>query len=175
MSAAHLHIARTVSRRVERCLIPVLRDGHVPFSVVLFICRVSYFLFLCARYATMKENQEEVTHKIGLALMCTSTRLQPDQMLPELHPSSSSSSSLPKQGRVVTLLAHKVTVAAWSVADVCYWFSSLSLSQHYTPIMEENNINGEVLLNMHKDDWQEVGITNFGDIRILMLNIAKFH
>eukprot|EP00026_Physarum_polycephalum_P017895 Phypoly_transcript_19271.p1 GENE.Phypoly_transcript_19271~~Phypoly_transcript_19271.p1 ORF type:complete len:197 (+),score=26.15 Phypoly_transcript_19271:28-618(+) len=66
LSAAHLHVARTVCRRAERSIVPLLRDGAVPSGVGKYINRLSDFLFVCARYAAMKENHEEVAYKKGV-------------------------------------------------------------------------------------------------------------
>jgi len=126
---------------------------------------------MCARYASMKENQEESTHKIGLGVMRTRNTLQPEQMLPDIH--RSHSPLLPLQN-VTFSKVPKATVITWSIKEVGAWLSTLSLSQDYVPVARENNITGEVLLNMSKEDWKEIGVKNFGDVRLLVLNVAKF-
>jgi hypothetical protein len=43
----------------------------------------------------------------------------------------------------------------------------------YTSVLKENNINGHVLLTMTKEDWKDVGVQVFGDIRILVSSVAQ--
>lgn len=56
--SAALHLARTVCRRAERAVVPLLRDGQVEESAVRFLNRVSDFLFVLAR---------AVNHRAGVA------------------------------------------------------------------------------------------------------------
>jgi hypothetical protein len=44
----------------------------------------------------------------------------------------------------------------------------------YRKVIKDNDINGEVLLLMKtKEDWKEVGVTSFGDVRLLISKIGK--
>lgn len=40
-------------------------------------------------------------------------------------------------------------------------------------MVEEHNINGLVLLTMTRHDWLEVGVKDYGDMRILLTNVGK--
>lgn len=45
--SVHLHVARTVARRAERCM--VLLDGELPENAIPFLNRISDYLFVMAR------------------------------------------------------------------------------------------------------------------------------
>ncbi len=71
----------------------------------------------------------------------------------------------------------------WTAKDVILWTCSLSLSQRYRlfsptiklqlhnsycQILQSNDVNGKVLQTMKtKEDWRELGIVSFGDLRII--------
>lgn len=61
VSAAHLHVARTVCRRAERRVIS-LQDGTRTGAVV-YLNRLSDYLFVAARYANAKHGVSDVTWK----------------------------------------------------------------------------------------------------------------
>lgn len=83
LAAAHLHVARTVCRRAERAVVPLVADGHVPPEVgrylnryscmcVTRVCssnvgtwpyRLSDFFFVAARFASAAANAKEVVYK----------------------------------------------------------------------------------------------------------------
>ena len=66
-------------------------------------------------------------------------------------------------------------VGKWSVDEVVQWMDQLSLSQSYSSIIKSNNVNGIVLKTMKtKDDWKELGINLFGDLRILVTSVERF-
>lgn len=50
MATAQLHVARTVCRRAERCVIALSREEAVGQHVVVFLNRLSDLLFVAARY-----------------------------------------------------------------------------------------------------------------------------
>jgi len=50
-AAAALHLARTVCRRSERRVVPLMREGKVPNDVVVYLNRLSDLLFTMARVA----------------------------------------------------------------------------------------------------------------------------
>jgi cob(I)alamin adenosyltransferase len=62
-TAATLHLARSVCRRLERSLPQFVNDGNLDHIVAVYINRLSDFLFVLARYACLKEHKEEVIYK----------------------------------------------------------------------------------------------------------------
>uniref|UniRef100_A0A3B4B424 Cobalamin adenosyltransferase-like domain-containing protein n=1 Tax=Periophthalmus magnuspinnatus TaxID=409849 RepID=A0A3B4B424_9GOBI len=58
-SSATLHLARTICRRAERSVAPIVRSGEADPDVAKFLNRLSDYLFTVARYAAMKEGKEE--------------------------------------------------------------------------------------------------------------------
>jgi cob(I)alamin adenosyltransferase len=62
--SAHLHLARTVCRRVERDLVTLARSERVNPECLRFINRLSDVLFLCARKTVIEagEKEEEVKY-----------------------------------------------------------------------------------------------------------------
>lgn len=66
LAASHLHIARTLTRRAERRVVPLVEAGELEPAVGVYFNRLSDFFFVAARYAAMKEGRPEfVTRKIG--------------------------------------------------------------------------------------------------------------
>eukprot|EP01134_Creolimax_fragrantissima_P007257 CFRG7257T1 len=62
-AASTLHVARTVCRRVERRIVPLMRSGDVETEAYVYINRLSDFLFAAARFVAMKEGKEIVAYK----------------------------------------------------------------------------------------------------------------
>uniref|UniRef100_A0A669CEV2 Corrinoid adenosyltransferase MMAB n=1 Tax=Oreochromis niloticus TaxID=8128 RepID=A0A669CEV2_ORENI len=62
-SSAALHLARTVCRRAERSVAPIVRSGEADPDVAKFLNRLSDYLFTVARYVSMKEGSEEKIYK----------------------------------------------------------------------------------------------------------------
>ncbi|KAK3242904.1 hypothetical protein CYMTET_47427 [Cymbomonas tetramitiformis] len=62
-AAAFLHVARTVCRRAERRVVPLVRSGAVEASVGIYLNRLSDYLFTAARYAAYKQNLPEMSYK----------------------------------------------------------------------------------------------------------------
>lgn len=58
--AALLHLARTVCRRAERRVVPLLRAGQVEPEVVVFLNRLSDLLFTMARVANHRAGVRDV-------------------------------------------------------------------------------------------------------------------
>jgi len=57
--SAHLHVARTLARRAERHVVPLVREGHADPGVGIFLNRLSDYLFQAARYIANKQGHEE--------------------------------------------------------------------------------------------------------------------
>lgn len=58
--AAALHVARTVCRRAERRVVPLMRAGKVEPQTVVFLNRLSDLLFTMARAANKEAGVEDV-------------------------------------------------------------------------------------------------------------------
>uniref|UniRef100_A0A8D2IJ06 Metabolism of cobalamin associated B n=1 Tax=Urocitellus parryii TaxID=9999 RepID=A0A8D2IJ06_UROPR len=60
-SSSALHFCRAVCRRAERRVVPLVQMGETDANVAKFLNRLSDYLFTVARYAAMKEgNQEKI-------------------------------------------------------------------------------------------------------------------
>ncbi|KAJ2382154.1 hypothetical protein GGI05_005747, partial [Coemansia sp. RSA 2603] len=59
LAASTLHVARTICRRAERSLVPLKDD--IDKETMMFVNRLSDFLFVAARWTAMKQG---VTEKI---------------------------------------------------------------------------------------------------------------
>jgi hypothetical protein len=76
------------------------------------------------------------------------------------------SSSIKKPPRTIPKTARPELVAEW--------ISGLPLSSDYSEVIKKNAISGAALATMgDKYSWNELGITNFGDIRVLISETAK--
>ncbi|CAL8327085.1 unnamed protein product [Arctogadus glacialis] len=62
-SSAALHVARTICRRAERRVSPIVRAGEVDPNVAKYLNRLSDYLFTVARYAAMKEGSQETIYQ----------------------------------------------------------------------------------------------------------------
>lgn len=58
---AHLHLARTVSRRAERLIIKLHRKTPVDVRVIQYVNRLSDLFFTLARYSNYIEKKKETT------------------------------------------------------------------------------------------------------------------
>eukprot|EP01032_Pedospumella_encystans_P028513 gene28513-32203_t len=59
LSATHLNLARTICRRAERSVVPLVEDDLVDGEVGRYLNRLSDLLFADQRTASMRENKEE--------------------------------------------------------------------------------------------------------------------
>ncbi len=66
-SAARLHLARTVCRRVERLLISLARDEDITETLVPYLNRLSDLLFVLARFENLKHGVEDIPWKKNLS------------------------------------------------------------------------------------------------------------
>ena len=62
-TASALHVARTVCRRAERRVVPLVRDELCPPVVGRYMNRLSDFLYTAARHAAMREGHPEAAYK----------------------------------------------------------------------------------------------------------------
>uniref|UniRef100_A0A3B1J1J7 Corrinoid adenosyltransferase MMAB n=1 Tax=Astyanax mexicanus TaxID=7994 RepID=A0A3B1J1J7_ASTMX len=62
-SSAALHVARAVCRRAERCVAPIIRSGEADPDVGKYLNRLSDYLFTLARYAALKEGNNESIYR----------------------------------------------------------------------------------------------------------------
>ena len=58
--AAALHVARTVCRRAERRVVPLVRQGVLEVAVVVYLNRLSDLLFTMARVQNLRAGVEDV-------------------------------------------------------------------------------------------------------------------
>lgn len=59
--AAALHFARTVCRRAERSVVSLSRQSDVPELFIVYLNRLSDYLFTLARLANRREGRDDVT------------------------------------------------------------------------------------------------------------------
>jgi ATP:cob(I)alamin adenosyltransferase len=52
-------MARSVCRRAERAVVPLVRDDVTDAAVGIYLNRLSDYLFTAARYAALKAGEEE--------------------------------------------------------------------------------------------------------------------
>ena len=63
LPAAHLHVARTVCRRAERCVVGLHDDSDATGSTITYLNRLSDYLFVAARYANLRAGTNDVPWK----------------------------------------------------------------------------------------------------------------
>jgi len=60
-----------------------------------------------------------------------------------------------------------------TIDEVVEWIKALKLSEDYSKLIIDNAIDGPVLVSMTNEDWKNLGITKFGDIRKCTLALQK--
>jgi cob(I)alamin adenosyltransferase len=65
-ASAQLHVARTVCRRAERRMVPLVRDhgGNVDAAALAYVNRLSDYLFTAARYVNYCDGKDEVQYRV---------------------------------------------------------------------------------------------------------------
>ena len=63
VTAGHLHVARSVCRRSERRVVPLVRAGDVSEQVGVYLNRLSDFLFTAARWVSHVEGEKDTIYK----------------------------------------------------------------------------------------------------------------
>ncbi|XP_060068735.1 corrinoid adenosyltransferase MMAB-like [Ylistrum balloti] len=61
-SSSSLHLARSICRRAERHVTPLVRSGEIDVEPLQYLNRLSDFLFTIARYSAKKEGKEEMIY-----------------------------------------------------------------------------------------------------------------
>ena len=72
-----MHMARSICRRAERSVVPLVREGHVDDNVAVFLNRLSDYLFTAARYtvgSVSAATTQEVKQVLNAALTTVSCR-----------------------------------------------------------------------------------------------------
>jgi cob(I)alamin adenosyltransferase len=59
IASASLHVTRAVCRRTERIVVPLVRDGHLHKEVLIYLNRLSDFLFIVSRIAAKLDKRTE--------------------------------------------------------------------------------------------------------------------
>jgi cob(I)alamin adenosyltransferase len=63
LSAAQLHVARTVCRRAERLVVALGDESEATLSTIAYLNRLSDYLFVAARFANRRAGVEDVPWK----------------------------------------------------------------------------------------------------------------
>ena len=65
LASTQLHICRTVCRRAERYLVPLILRGDALSPAGVYLNRLSDYLFVAARFAAQKEGQPDIVYRKG--------------------------------------------------------------------------------------------------------------
>ena len=83
---------------------------------------------------------------------------------------ASSAGSSSRRPRSARRLLSRADAAKWTVPDVVKWLEVLCLSQ-YTDTFSQNQINGEVLLELTTEDLDFMGITVLGHRKMILKGV----
>jgi cob(I)alamin adenosyltransferase len=61
-ASASLHCCRSVARRAERAVVPLLQSGAIDRAAYTYINRLSDYFFAAARYAALHDGNDEVIY-----------------------------------------------------------------------------------------------------------------
>ncbi|XP_046650051.1 uncharacterized protein LOC124341140 isoform X2 [Daphnia pulicaria] len=61
-ASSSLHVARTVCRRAERAIVPIVREQHINPETLKYVNRLSDLLFTLARYAAKLDGRQETVY-----------------------------------------------------------------------------------------------------------------
>lgn len=61
--SSRLHVARAVCRRAERAVVLLVRGGECESEVGIYLNRLSDYLFVAARYASLRSGHDEVSYQ----------------------------------------------------------------------------------------------------------------
>lgn len=64
--AAYCHVSRTVCRRAERRILSLAENTHIDKNILIFVNRLSDYLFTLARYCSFKQDVDEIIWKNDL-------------------------------------------------------------------------------------------------------------
>ncbi|MBT3412697.1 MAG: cob(I)yrinic acid a,c-diamide adenosyltransferase [Candidatus Jacksonbacteria bacterium] len=60
-ASGHLHLARAICRRTERNIVSLSQHETLPPNVIVYINRLSDYLFMAARYLNLESDRQETT------------------------------------------------------------------------------------------------------------------
>ena len=63
VASASLHVARAICRRAERSVVPLCSGGECDAGTAIYLNRLSDYLFVSARFASMRCDQPEVVYQ----------------------------------------------------------------------------------------------------------------
>ena len=61
--SSSLHMARAICRRAERSVVPLCLDGECDESTAIYLNRLSDYLFMGARFASVRLGQADVVYQ----------------------------------------------------------------------------------------------------------------
>lgn len=76
--------------------------------------------------------------------------------------------------QIETSATKEPSASDWSIDEVVAWIKKVNISQDYSHLIIQNEINGLALESMKsKEDWMELGITVLGHARALSVAVQK--